>query len=170
MENNIFRKKSLEKIASPDKIDDYLKVSTPSAWMVLAALFLAFFSVAAWCVFGNIPTKVSGVGVKCGEEILCFVTVEDGYSVEPGMKVEILPGDSSDMVFGVVSRVEEPQSAEAVWEETEVGWLKLPEEWVCPVIVEMRGEVLEENVICDMNIILKEQSPVNLLLGGEVIE
>lgn len=37
MENPIFRKKSLDRISSPEALDDYLHVTTPAVWMILAA-------------------------------------------------------------------------------------------------------------------------------------
>ena len=51
MNETIFRKKSLERIASPDKLDDYLKVTSPSVWVILAALFIAVIAVGLRIAF-----------------------------------------------------------------------------------------------------------------------
>lgn len=64
MNETIFRKKSLERIASPDKLDDYLKVTSPSVWVILAALFIAVIAVGAWCFFGSMPTTAPAVDRK----------------------------------------------------------------------------------------------------------
>ena len=48
MNETIFRKKSLERIASPDQLDAYLKVTNWSVWLVLAALVLALAAAGVW--------------------------------------------------------------------------------------------------------------------------
>ena len=53
MTQMIFRRKSLERIASPDQLDRYLQVSAPSLWLILLALFLMLGAAAAWCFWGH---------------------------------------------------------------------------------------------------------------------
>ena len=65
MNETIFRKKSLERIASSDKLDDYLKVTSPSVWVILAALFIAVIAVGAWCFFGSMPTTAPALLPAC---------------------------------------------------------------------------------------------------------
>lgn len=45
---NIFRKSSLDKISSPEKLNDYIKVSNPSVWIVLAAIAVLLVAVVIW--------------------------------------------------------------------------------------------------------------------------
>ena len=40
MGSTIFREKSLNKIASPEQMNDYIRVSSPSVWMVLTAVIV----------------------------------------------------------------------------------------------------------------------------------
>ena len=49
----LFREKSLEKIASPEHIDEYIKVTTPSVWIVLIALIVLLAGILFWCIFGT---------------------------------------------------------------------------------------------------------------------
>ena len=37
-EQPIFREKSLKRITSPEELSDYLRVTSPSVWLVLAAV------------------------------------------------------------------------------------------------------------------------------------
>lgn len=48
MSNPIFRQKSIEKITSPEQINDYIRVSNPSVWMVLAAVIVLLAGVCVW--------------------------------------------------------------------------------------------------------------------------
>lgn len=49
MENGLFRKKSMERISSPEELHDYMRVTSPRLWMILGAIvaLLAGFIVYA---------------------------------------------------------------------------------------------------------------------------
>ena len=40
MDQNIFRKASMEKISSPEQLNDYIRISRPGIWIALAAAFV----------------------------------------------------------------------------------------------------------------------------------
>lgn len=103
MNETIFHKKSLERLASPDRLDDYLKVSSPSLWIVLAALILAVVSAGTWCFFGSIPTAVAGVGGRSQSGVVCFLPAQEGYTVSPGMKAHITYGKSGGVAVPSVA-------------------------------------------------------------------
>ena len=50
---SIFRDKSLERISSPDQMDDYIRVTTPSVWIALLALVILLIGILAWTVLGT---------------------------------------------------------------------------------------------------------------------
>lgn len=45
MEKQIFRKKSVERVSSPEQLSDYIRVSNPSVWMTLAAIIVLLAGV-----------------------------------------------------------------------------------------------------------------------------
>ncbi len=51
---SIFREKSMERISSPDQMDDYIKVTTPSVWIALLALIVLLVGILAWSIFGTV--------------------------------------------------------------------------------------------------------------------
>lgn len=51
---SIFRKKSLERISSPDQLDDYIRVTTPSVWVALLALIVLLAGILAWTILGTV--------------------------------------------------------------------------------------------------------------------
>ncbi len=53
-EKNIFRKKSLDRVTSPEQLNDYIKVTTPSVWIILAATLILILGTLVWAVFGKI--------------------------------------------------------------------------------------------------------------------
>ncbi len=65
MDNNnnsgLFREKSLQRVSSPEKLDDYIKVVSPGVWLVLVAVIILLLGVLAWASVGNVPvTDASG--------------------------------------------------------------------------------------------------------------
>ena len=48
MKKSVFREKSVTQVASPEQLNDYIRVSTPAAWLVLAAILLLLISVIVW--------------------------------------------------------------------------------------------------------------------------
>ena len=53
-QNSIFRQKSLDRISSPEKLDDYVKVTTPSVWIALTAIILLLAGALVWGIFGEV--------------------------------------------------------------------------------------------------------------------
>ena len=52
--SSIFRQKSLDKVSSPEKLDDYIRVTTPSVWVTLLAIVLLLVGAIIWGIFGEI--------------------------------------------------------------------------------------------------------------------
>ncbi len=62
-EKSIFRKKSLDRVTSPEQLDDYIKVTTPSVWLILIATIILIFGALFWAVFGRIELNTD-TGIK----------------------------------------------------------------------------------------------------------
>lgn len=89
MNENLFRKKNLDKVASPEQLDDYIRVSNPSAWAVLAAFIILLVGICVWGIFGRLDTTVSAVGIKEKENVVCYIKEDDRQEIEVGMTVRI---------------------------------------------------------------------------------
>lgn len=62
-EKTIFRKKSIERVTSPEQLDDYIRVTTPSVWLILTAAMILIIGALFWGVFGKIQVNTD-TGVK----------------------------------------------------------------------------------------------------------
>ena len=61
----VFREKSLQRLNSTDKLDDYLKVTRPSLWLILGAIILLLVGVVFWGTYGTIEsTTTTAIIVK----------------------------------------------------------------------------------------------------------
>ena len=54
---SIFRQKSIDRISSPEQLHDYIKVSSPGAWLVLVAIIIFLVGALVWAVNGSITVK-----------------------------------------------------------------------------------------------------------------
>ncbi|MEI6242888.1 MAG: biotin/lipoyl-containing protein [Chlamydiota bacterium] len=60
---NLYRKKALEKLSSPEQLDKLLFVVKPSGWMGLITCFIIIIIGTLWTFFGSISTIASGDGI-----------------------------------------------------------------------------------------------------------
>ena len=59
----IFRKVALERLSSPEQLDQLLEVTSPAGWMALAALAALLVVGLVWGIVGWIPTLATGEGI-----------------------------------------------------------------------------------------------------------
>jgi len=110
MNTEIFRKVSLERLSSPEQLDQLLTITTPKSWLALIGLFAVLSVVVIWGITGTVPTKVQGQGVivRSGT-VLNVVTVGSGIVTN----LYVSPGDPIKP-NQLVARVAEPQELERV--------------------------------------------------------
>lgn len=60
---SIFRQKSIDRVTSPEQLDDYIKVTTPSVWLTLIAILILIAGTLFWAVFGKVQVNTDA-GVK----------------------------------------------------------------------------------------------------------
>ncbi|MEW9122499.1 MAG: NHLP bacteriocin system secretion protein [Thermotaleaceae bacterium] len=63
MKKEIFRKTSLERLSSPEQLDQLMSVTTPKAWFALMAIATVLVASISWGVLGSIPSKTYGQGI-----------------------------------------------------------------------------------------------------------
>ena len=52
----VFRQKTIDRISSPEKLTDYLRVTNPGVWVILAAVLLLLGGIFAWSMMGTLET------------------------------------------------------------------------------------------------------------------
>jgi HlyD family secretion protein len=62
-QESLFRKAALDRLSSPEELDQLMQVTNPRAWLALMALGLLLFAAVLWSIFGVIPTRISGKGI-----------------------------------------------------------------------------------------------------------
>ena len=89
MTQQIFREKSIERVNSPEKLDEYLKVTSPSVWMMLIGIIIVLLGVIVWCCVGTIKTYANTSCIVENKVAACYVLQEDKDSVKKDMPLII---------------------------------------------------------------------------------
>ena len=69
----LFREKNLERLESPEQLNDYLRVTSPGVWMILSAVVLLLIGVFIWGVFGRIEATTQAAVVTENGGSTCIV-------------------------------------------------------------------------------------------------
>ena len=105
MENPIFRKKSLDRISSPEALDDYLHVTTPSVWLILIAIIMLLVGMLIWSHVATIDSFATGhAQVENGKMYIEFDNEQIARNVQSGMIVTAGETQSKIISVGVDSK------------------------------------------------------------------
>jgi len=63
----IFREAAIDRLSSPDQLDQLVGVARPIDWVGMAVITLALVLLIAWGVLGRVATRVTGDGIMVGE-------------------------------------------------------------------------------------------------------
>ncbi len=102
METNLFRKSPLERISSPERLNEYIKITHSGVWSVLLGCLALLIAVGFWGFYGNIPDSVSAVGVMFPQNGVASIIpsaggrisdmrVKVGDFVEAGQIIAVIP-------------------------------------------------------------------------------
>ncbi len=91
MQSQLFRKKSVEPISSPEQLQDYMRVASPGIWMVLAAVIVLLAGLLVASALVKVETTISAKGVldEAGTTIVMKLTTRAGEDVREGMTVRV---------------------------------------------------------------------------------
>ena len=59
----IFRKVALERLSSPEQLDQMVQVTNPKGWLALTGLGTLIVAALLWGIWGSIPTEALGQGI-----------------------------------------------------------------------------------------------------------
>jgi len=61
--SEVFREKALERLSSPERLDQLMRVTSPRGWLALATFAGLVAVTLLWSVLGRLPSTVTGRGV-----------------------------------------------------------------------------------------------------------
>ena len=91
MQSRLFREKTVERISSPEQLQDYMRVTNPGIWMVLAAVIVLLAGLLAASALAKVETTLSAKGEigEAGSGIVMELSQKDGEGLKEGMAVRL---------------------------------------------------------------------------------
>ena len=126
MNNKLFRPKSVERISSPEQLNEYIRVSNPSVWMLLGAIVILLLGVCVWGVTGHLDTTLAVVAVGQDDAVIAYVKEADAGMLRTGMEVSI--GENKGSVAEIAAQPVQAQDVLSAY-MLHVGALQA-DEWV----------------------------------------
>ncbi|NLY42848.1 MAG: HlyD family efflux transporter periplasmic adaptor subunit [Clostridiaceae bacterium] len=122
MTRGLYREESLDKLSSPEQLDEYVKVTNPGVFIIVAAFFSIFAAVLVWAFTGNISDSISIKGIvfpergvssviHSAEGMVSDVHVKKGEYVEAGEVIAIVPQDD------IIEKIKDLRAGNAPQEE-----------------------------------------------------
>lgn len=140
MNDEIFRKKSLDKVKSPENLDDYIRVTNPGVWMLLVSVVALLVGVCVWGIFGHVDSTAPVAVRVDGGSAVCFVAQENLFSVKEGMTVRYGDCEAEITEIGAI---------------TEEGYLRC----------ELGGAAPVEDGFYDGEVVLRSYKPMSFVLN-----
>ena len=154
----VFRDKSIERISSPDQLNDYVKLSDPGIWFVIAAIMVILSGACLFGLLGHIDSTIPGVGIASEGKMICLVKQEYADRFSNDMKAKV---DGYEYPISLKSN-----KPVTVWDTMDsyslfVGDMQ-PGEWVYEFDVE--GAFIDGAY--DVSIITEQIRPLSFLFGN----
>lgn len=157
MKEEIFRKKSLEKISSPERIDEYIKTENLSLRLIIIAVAIVFLGFVLWSILGKIQISETAVTVCKNGRAVCYINENNSEDISENTEFNI---EGENFYMKNITKI--PCKVSDVLSEYEAHVVGFDENaWV--YAVELEPEV--KDGIYKTKVILNSVSPISLLLN-----
>lgn len=168
MSNSLFRKASLDSLSSPEQLNDYIKVSNPSIWIVLMAMFILLAVVLIWSFTGSLPTSIHTKGVVNSGKAVGYVDITEAGTIKAGQKVKVQAVNQNTAINGHIDSLGVvPLSASEITAELKSDYLAqalAPKGFAVTVDVSLDSSDLPDKTLVNINIVTDTVRPIDFLL------
>ena len=159
MAHNIFRKTSLDRISSPEQLNDYIRVTNPGLWMIMSTVIFLLVGICVWGIFGRLDTTIAVGAVTENNQTLCYVKESDVQAMDAGMQVWI-----GDAQYQISSILPQPIQVDDTFAQYLLHVGSLSEgEWVFAAVLD--GTHGENGVIMEAEIVIESIAPMSFVLN-----
>jgi hypothetical protein len=197
MKDSVFRKTALDRLSSPERLDQLLRITSPKAWLMALGLAALALVGGYWAVAGEIECRIAAQGIiarvsgeseatDTGLEVVLYLPWTE-RQVSNGMEARVSPLFPADgrpvwVMARVISISRLPASRNDILRVT--GNETLAESFlVRGPVVEIRARLdqggsggkawPQEGDPCAADIVLSRTKPINLLFpaaGGDQVK
>ena len=101
MQKNIFRQASIERLSSPEQLDQMMQVTHPKGWLALAGLGILLIAAVLWGFLSTVSTTVTGQGMIIKKGVVSnvssavagqirYITAKRGHIIKKGQTIAML--------------------------------------------------------------------------------
>ncbi len=137
----LFRESALERLSSPEQLDQLLQVMSPRGWISLIAVWALLAAIIAWSILASVPSTVEGRGIIVAGGGL-MVVVSPGN----GRLTEILPSVGDRTTEGQIVATIDQRGLEDELVETESQLKELQAQHDLLLELDRREEEVQKNL------------------------
>lgn len=169
--NSVFGKsEALERVTSPDDLNQYIRVTSPSVWLVIGALYILLLVGLWWAMTGNILTTTSCQAIRDKQTAYGYLTIESAAGVAVGQDVLVTLGDSKieGQIIDVSPVPVSPAQAAETLGSPELAASVVPQNGGVQVTASLATEGREMppgKALVQMEIVLSDVTPIQLVMG-----
>ena len=104
-----FRQKALDRLSSPEQLDQMVRVIPRKGWLALLALGVLVAAIFTWAAMATIQITVTGDGIVTAAqgdpeilEAVLYVSIDDGLRIQPGMIAQVSPNSVQQEEYGLM--------------------------------------------------------------------
>lgn len=162
MNNKLFRNESIDRISSPEQLNDYIKVSNPSVWVILTAVLALLITAIVWGFTGELSTTAETQGQVINNQIICYVDSLNFDEYQVGMSVSV-DGEKNANIVDMQTKAESVEEVKQEIGEYAGYMMQLPE-WSNKIIISNSGNHLAEGSFCQITITKNKVRPIDFLI------
>ncbi len=87
MNDDIFRKKSIDNMDSPENLDSFLRITNPPIWFAIIGVIILLIGTVIWGCMAKLEVKLDGVVVSKAGKAVCYVSELDIASISAETEV-----------------------------------------------------------------------------------
>ena len=95
MQDRLFRNKTVERISSPEQLQDYMRVTNPGIWMVLAAVIVLLAGLLILSAVKPLETTLPVKATVNDGEVSVVLPASGAESVKDGMPLRLAGGEAA---------------------------------------------------------------------------
>lgn len=163
--SGLFTKKAQSKLRSPDDLDEYVRVTNPSVWVVLAACVLLMVGLFAWGLFGTAHTSVGAVATCVDGEVVAFLPADAASKVSAGNPANV-EGKLMEVASVETVPLSRLEAREIVGSDFLASTL-VQDDWTYLVTFKSDGDPgFAEGVPFSVNVTTENVAPIDVILGS----
>lgn len=159
--STVFRQSSMQRVSSPEQLNEYIRVLNPGIWLILSAIFILLFAVCIWGVYGVLETKKEAVAIVKDGKAVCYVKAQMVDGIEKDMLVRL--DEKEGRIRSIASS---PTEITAEFDSYAMYLGEMKEgEWYYSIVLSFQENTVIADGVYTVQIVTESISPLSFVLN-----